>query len=137
MCEEISQSHIRCLQETSLAGETLHQLTSLLKHRGLRYQFTNTDPEAVRPLEVLGVIAQTFNVYALTPRTRQYQAIATNGRCQLVAVTLPGNVVLVIVQLYGWTGANQDPVAAGRTDDKLSVALHGLEQHPLGLKLIL
>ena len=47
---EDPRPHIRCLQETSLTGAQMHQLTSLLKHRGYRTQFANTDPEAVRPL---------------------------------------------------------------------------------------
>ena len=82
---------------------------------------------------VLG-LSLRVNTQCITspPQTTAFQDISQNGRCQLVAVALPGDVVLVIAQVYGWTGARQDAVAAGRTDDMFSVIFPELQQHPAG-----
>ena len=126
------------MQETSLTGDQRRQLTSLLHQAGHRFQFTSNDPEAVRPVGGLGVITtKPLGVYSLVPKTKQFAAISNNGRCQLVAIPLPGGLPLVLVQIYAWTAARQDANAAARSDDMIHIVMHELEHHPQGPKMIL
>ena len=48
------------------------------------------------------------------------QSLVKGGRVQLVGLSLPGNILLVVCNLYLWTNGHTDPAAAFRSDDMLS-----------------
>ena len=60
-----------------------------------------------------------------------------NGRVQLLGVCLPHDVILVIANVYGWTGGSRNEGAAGRTSDMLEAILTEFSVLPSGPKIIL
>eukprot|EP00973_Karenia_brevis_P064562 8970211-Karenia_brevis.AAC.1 len=73
----------------------------------------------------------------LHPTTLAFQNIQNNGRVQLIGVVLPGDVVLVVVNIYGWTNGHTCTQASQRTDDMFDVIFQELRSLPDGPKIIL
>ena len=62
--------------------------------------------------------------------------VAGNGRVQLLGICLPHDVVLVVANVYGWTGGHQNNLARTRTNDFMSAILHEFAHMPSGPKMI-
>ena len=69
-------------------------------------------------------------MHAPTPITHDFSSSVHNGRCQIVGIGLPDDLVLIVVNLYGWTGGHQDTTIASRTDQMLQFVFTELEAHP-------
>ena len=59
-----------------------------------------------------------------------------NGRVQLIGICLPGGIVLVVANIYGWTGGHQNKHARLRTDSMIAIILQQFDHLPSGPKLL-
>eukprot|EP00973_Karenia_brevis_P020846 2864220-Karenia_brevis.AAC.1 len=55
----------------------------------------------------------------------------------MIGICLPGDVVLIVVNLYAWTNGHTCSEAALRTNDLVDVVLTELKTHPEGPRIIL
>ena len=123
-------------QETTLPCKDWQIAYDEVKARQDKAIFTNTDPE----LDCTGGVGVVFKhfgkIIQLEPNTKQFTDMHKTGRVQLIGIRLPGDVVLVIANVYGWMGGHQNKHARMRTDSLISAILHEFDHLPPGPKLI-
>ena len=59
-----------------------------------------------------------------------------NGRFQLIGIPLPGDVLLIVANIYGWTNAHFDVVAAARSDNLIDLIWQEFQARPPGPRMI-
>eukprot|EP00973_Karenia_brevis_P022644 3116630-Karenia_brevis.AAC.1 len=99
---------------------------------------THTDPENVNHTGGVGTLFRPkVKCMKLRPNTEGFLAAQSTGRVQLVAVMLPGNITLIIANIYCWTNGHTNQIAADRTNSLMSVIFEELQTHPRSPKIIL
>ena len=79
--------------------------------------FTTTSPEHAAPAAGLAALAkQPLQVIKLKPRSQELAAIVDSGRIALNQFCLGAGIEFVHFNVYGWDGAHENHIAAGRTD---------------------
>eukprot|EP00973_Karenia_brevis_P049636 6890028-Karenia_brevis.AAC.1 len=68
----------------------------------------------------------------IQPRNKALAQASKNGRFSIVGITLPGDIMLYVANVYGWANGHVDERAAGRTDDMLELILQELQSQPPG-----
>ena len=83
--------------------------------------FTGTCPEHSAPAAGMAAVTkQPLQVIKLKPRSQELADIMDSGRIQLTQFCLGAGVEFVHFNVYGWDGAHDNSVAAGRTDAMLN-----------------
>eukprot|EP00973_Karenia_brevis_P021271 2924045-Karenia_brevis.AAC.1 len=72
----------------------------------------------------------SLKLLKIQPRTPEFQSLVDGGRVQLIGILLPGDVLMLVLNVYGWTNGHTCIHASHKTNDLLSVALRELDSHP-------
>ena len=127
---------IMLCQETTLPVRDWKAAYDEVHSRGHKAIFSVTDPELDCTAGVGVVFKPHIKIIRRDPVTKRMADVQSNGRVQLLGVCLPHDVILVIANVYGWTGGHQNKQARLRTDDLLGTILHEFDQLPQRPKLI-
>ena len=104
-----------------------------LRERGWDSIFSCLDPELRHNTGGLAALCRTpFRVYKMAPMTTLVQKLVTGGRLQLLGMDLGSETPLLLFNIYGWTGARQDDMAASRTDAIIAAIEKEVEKQPPG-----
>ena len=107
-------------QEISAPWHMLAAIYTRLKNVHLKALLTGTDPETLKTGGVGTLSSKRIPITKLKPVTSKMQSLVKGGRIQLVGLSLPGNILLVVCNLYLGTNGHTDPAAAFRSDDMIS-----------------
>ena len=72
----------------------------------------------------------------IKPTTQKLQKIINGGRVQLTGIILPGNVLIVVFNIYLWTNGHTDPKALQRSIDLLDAVTNEWDSLPPGPKML-
>ena len=112
----------------------LHKPTS--PRKDCTCTFGPTDPEHGRKSGGVGINCRTpLRPIVMQPITDDFRDAMKTGRCMAYILDITGANV-TIVNLYGWSGAHQNQIAAARTDDLLAFGRNELAVQPRGHQLI-
>ena len=98
----------------------LSALYTRLKLHKLKCLQTGTDPETQKTAGVGTISNGRIPITKLQPQSKRMKDLVGGGRIQFTGLSLPGNITLVICNLYLWTNGHTDPTAAFRSDDMLA-----------------
>ena len=65
------------------------------------------------------------------------QKLINGGRVQITGIILPGNILIVVFNVYLWTNGHTDPKALQRSSDLLSAIMDEWDSLPPGPKMLL
>eukprot|EP00973_Karenia_brevis_P093592 12418051-Karenia_brevis.AAC.1 len=76
-------------------------------------------------------------IVKVQPNTEDFVRISQNGRVQMTGIILPSNVLLIVVNIYGWTNGHISAKSSQRTNDMLQIVFQELQSQPVGPRVIL
>ena len=104
------------LQEVSATQLSLGGLHGTIKSSKHKAILTATDPELTMTGGVGTMFKQHVKAIKLMPTTVALSSMTGNGRFQIVALFLPSNITITVVNIYGWTNGHTNHAAAARAD---------------------
>ena len=123
-------------QEISTPWRMLSALYSRIRERNFKALLTGTDPETMKTGGVGAMSKGRISVTKFKPKTNRMKELVKGGRVQLIGLSLPGNIMLVVANLYLGTNGHTDPAAAYRADDLLHVVTQEFAHMPPGPRLL-
>ena len=123
-------------QEVSAPWHMLSAIYTRLKNLNIKALLTGTDPETMKTGGVGALSSGRVPITKLKPITPRMKSLVNGGRVQLVGLSLPGNILLVVYNLYLWTNGHTDPAAAFRSDDMLNAVNQEFAQMAPGPRLL-
>ena len=94
------------------------------------------DPELTNVTAGVGVVYRNTKAILLQPVTKALQDASKHGRVQLIGIRLPGDVMLIVANIYGWTNAHFDVNAAARSDNLLDLIWQEFQARTPGPRMI-
>ena len=115
------------IQEVSSPGYMIGGLYQRLEDAKCKALLTGTDLELTKTGGVGAVNRSKVATIKLKPSTAKLKQIINAGRVHMIGITLPGNIRIVIFNVYLWTSGHTDARAAQRSNDLLdAVFLSGM-----------
>ena len=106
--------------------------------KGLHYKahLSGPDPELSNVTAGVGVVYRNTKALLLQPVTAALRDATKGGRVQLIGIPLPGDTMLIVANIYGWTNAHFDIAAAARTDSLIDLIWKEFQARPPGPRMI-